>query len=174
MIFLTVGQPALLWLKQLQLPLIASVHKCFHGWVNLYRCGLFLFPKSSKMSNFLQCVGSIWDLFANQYLFQKNKSWPIVKDRPKWNIHWNFNSLILSCHTRSISILAYLLQWVMIYSFGINLNSIQWQSMGHDLFFWNKYWFGNRSQFDPLPCLLPVKNFKSLKPTLRFKVKSPT
>ena len=21
--------------------------------------------------------------------------------------------------------------------------------MGHDLFFWNKYWFANRSQIDP-------------------------
>ena len=26
--------------------------------------------------------------------------------------------------------MAYLLQWVMIYSYGINLNSIQWQSIG--------------------------------------------
>ena len=25
---------------------------------------------------------SHWDLFANQYLFQKNKACPIVKDRP--------------------------------------------------------------------------------------------
>ena len=29
----------------------------------------------------------------------------------------------------------YLLTWVIIYSFGINLSSIQWQSMGHDYSF---------------------------------------
>ena len=24
----------------------------------------------------------------NKYLFQMNKSWPILKDRGKWNLHW--------------------------------------------------------------------------------------
>ena len=38
----------------------------------------------------------------NQYLFQKNKSWPMLKDRAKWILHWNFDSLILSCHTWNI------------------------------------------------------------------------
>ena len=28
-------------------------------------------------------------------------------------------------------------------------------TIGHDLFFWNKYWFANRSQFDPKHCSLP-------------------
>ena len=145
--------------------------------------------KYKKYDSKYQFGGSISDLFANQYLFQRNKSSPIVKDREKRNLYWNFNSLILSCHTwnipkkctksdlqavkiRLVCFLGmfhvwqlrikllkfqwrfhfpYLLQWVMIYSFGIILNSIQWQSMGHDLYFWNKYRFGNRSQFDPLP-----------------------
>ena len=34
-----------------------------------------------------QCGGLIWDLFTNQYLFQNNKSSPILKDREKWNLH---------------------------------------------------------------------------------------
>ena len=100
-------------------------------WVMIYSFGintdLQIDPKSIPHTVLWefpnQGNGSNWDLFpnrysfqdvydltqsplatiiSNQYLFQKNKSQPIVKDREKWNIHWNFNSFILSFHTWNI------------------------------------------------------------------------
>ena len=97
-----------------------------------------------------------WDL---------NKLWPIVKDGEKWNLRWNFSSLILSCHTWNIpkkhtsqiftacrSDLDTLLGMFHVWQLRIKLLKFQWRfhfslsfTMGHDLFFWNKYWFPNRS-----------------------------
>ena len=53
--------------------------------------------------------------------------------------------------------LGYFLRMFHMWQLRIKLLKFQWRiyfalpfTMG-DLFFWNKYWFANRSQFDPLP-----------------------
>ena len=125
-----------------------------------------------------QGKGLNWDLFANQYLFQKNKSWPMLKDRAKWNTLPHFNSLILSFHTWNISkkcpsqiYKQWKSDWDTSWEFFMYDNSelscwnslfLQWQSMGNDLFFWNKYWFTNRSQFGPLHWYSIMKYFSFL------------
>ena len=127
-----------------------------------------------------QCRGSNCDLFANQYLFQKNKSWTIVKDRAKWNVHWNFNSLILSFRTWNIlkkcssqiftacrsdldtswEYFVYNKSELSCWNYNgcqcrIQIPFFACVTMGHDFSrFWNKYWFANRSEFDPLHCQL--------------------
>ena len=106
-------------------------------------------------------------LYENHYLFQKNKSWPIVKDREKWNLHWNFNNSELSHmkHTQEVFksdlqalkiLLGHFLRMFHVWQLRNKLLKFQWRihfplsfTMGHDLFFWNKYWFLNRSQINP-------------------------
>ena len=40
---------------------------------------------------------------------------------------------------------------------------LQWQSVGNDLLFWNKYWFAN--QIDPLHCKENEKKLKNVRET---------
>ena len=138
----------------------------------------FYFPKSKYVIHRLkkpkfQCEGSNWDLFSNQYLFQKSllsltlenhkhQLTPTVK---------NFNRLILSCHKWNISKkgpksdlqavkirLGPFLEMFHVWQIRIKLwkflgvNWCLWFSSVRDRrYFLNKYWFENKYQFDPLP-----------------------
>ena len=99
-----------------------------------------------------QCEGSNWDLFTNQYLFQKSLlSRTLENHKHLIDSHCkHFNSIILTCHTWNISKKC---------PSRIYKQSKQWESVGYLWFsdvrdrrpFWNKSWFVNKSQFDPLP-----------------------
>ena len=63
----------------------------------------------------------------------------------------NFNSLILSYHTWNIS----KRRPSQIYKQWKSDLDTSWRLFRDRRLFWNKYWFENKSQFDPLPCYKP-------------------
>ena len=104
---------------------------------------------------FYQCKGSNWDLFENQYLFQKSLSLTMKKSYTPTDSHCEKITRVIDPKMCASWIY---MQWKLdLGHFLLKFyNGTQWVFVLFPLsdiykVFWNKYWFVNRSQFDSLP-----------------------